>query len=119
MQYIAKIIRHRHKIHHYINDDLKEVEETVHFKIIFSFDDEYQVFKQWVKDNGGEYNYDKDNSKQLGEMPAGLVGDFKLVDEEICWCDVFTYYLLHVAGYYFLSVIDGPYKGEVYQKNIP
>ena len=32
----AKIIRHRHKYHHYLNDDLKDVKEDTHFKIIFS-----------------------------------------------------------------------------------
>ena len=31
----AKIIRHRHKIHHYLNDDIKSVEEDTHFKIVF------------------------------------------------------------------------------------
>jgi hypothetical protein len=32
----AKIIRHRHKYHHYLNDDLKEVKEETYFKIVFS-----------------------------------------------------------------------------------
>jgi len=32
----AKIIRHRHKYHHYVNDDLKSVKEETFFKIIFS-----------------------------------------------------------------------------------
>lgn len=113
----AKIIRHRHKIHHYINDDLKKVEEDVQFKILFSHPDEYDEFKNWVSKNGGEYKYNKDLSKQEGKFPKRIDVKFQTVaEEEICWCDVFTYYLLHVAEYQFHSVIDGPYKGEVYIK---
>jgi len=49
----AKIIRHGHKTHHYINDDLKSVTEDTHFKIIFSAPSEMEKFKEWIKRNGG------------------------------------------------------------------
>lgn len=107
----AKIIRHRHKYHHYINDDLKSVKEETFFKIIFSDPAEMEIFKKWCLENDGEYDYDKDNSCQRGSLPK--IESFK---DEICWCDIMTYYLLHVSGYTFLSTIH-PYKGEVYVKN--
>jgi hypothetical protein len=106
----AKIIRHRHKIHHYINDDLKSVKEETYFKIIFSAPDELIAFEKWCQENGGDYDYDKDNSCQRGKLP--VLEQFK---EEHCWCDIMGYYLLHVAGYSFHSTIH-PYKGEVYVK---
>ena len=107
----GKIIRHRHKYHHYINDDLKSVKEETFFKIVFSDPAEMEAFKKWCKDNEGEYDYDKDNSCQRGTLPK--IESFK---DEICWCDIMGYYLLHVAGYQFYSTIH-PYKGEVYIKN--
>jgi len=108
----AKIIRHRHKTHHYINDDLKSVTEDTHFKIIFSAPSEMEKFKEWIKRNGGEYNYNKEAYRQEGKMPAAVDDFFK---DEICWCDIMTYYLLHIAGYSYHSSIH-PYKGEVYIK---
>jgi len=104
----AKIIRHRHKYHHYLNDDLKEVKEETHFKIVFSDPAEFDKWKVWCLDNGGEYDYDKENSCQKGTLPK--IPMFHL---EICWCDIMTYYIMHVAGYEFYSSIN-PYKGEVY-----
>lgn len=108
--YVAKIIRHRHKYHHYLNDDLKEVKEETQFKIVFSHPDEMNLFKKWCKRNKGKYDYDKEHSKQLGKFPQ-----LEIFEDEICWCDIMTYYLVHVAGYDFHSTIH-PYKGEVYTK---
>ncbi len=108
----AKIIRHRHKIHHYINEDLKSVNEETFFKIVFSHPSEMDLFKDWIERNGGLYEYNKEESRQEGKMPKAVD---KLVEDEICWCDIMTYYLLHVAGYSYHSSIH-PYKGEVYIK---
>ncbi len=105
---VAKIIRHRHKYHHYMNDDLKSVREDTHFKIIFSDPAELNKFEKWCVDHNGNYDYDKEESLQKGALPQ--LEQFK---EEICWCDIMTYYLLHVAGYDFHSTIH-PYKGEIY-----
>lgn len=108
--YTAKIIRHRHKHHHYINDDLKSVEEETHFKILFSHPDEMDEFENWCKQHKGEYEYDKENSCQKGTFPQ-----LEIFKEEICWCDIMTYYLLHEANYVYHSSIH-PYKGEVFTK---
>jgi hypothetical protein len=110
--YTAKIIRHRHKHHHYINDDLKYVKEETFFKIVFSAPAEMDLFVNWIAKNGGEYNYNKEECRQEGKMPPAVDNLFK---DEICWCDIMTYYLLHVAGYSFHSSIH-PYKGETYIK---
>ena len=106
----AKIIRHRHKVYHYLNDDLKSAEEETHFKIVFSHPEETERFKEWCTQYGGEYDYDKEKHRQNGKLPrvAGY-------EEEICWCDIMQYYLLHVAGYQYHSALS-PYKGEVYIK---
>ena len=109
---VAKIIRHRHKLHHYVNDDLKEVKEETFFKIVFSEPSEMDLFMAWIKKNGGVYDYNKEESRQEGKMPPAVDELFK---DEICWCDIMTYYLLHVAGYTFHSALN-PYKGEVYIK---
>jgi len=106
----AKIIRHRHKYHHYLNNDLKEVREDTHFKILFSDPAEMQKFRLWCLSNKGVYDYDKEQSCQKGKLPQ--LDNFP---DEICWCDIMTYYLLHVAGYKFECNIH-PYKGEVYTK---
>lgn len=106
----ARIIRHRQKYHHYMNDDLKEVREETHFKIIFSLPDELLTFERCCMAHDGDYNYDKDKSFQLGKLPK--IAAFR---EEICWCDIMVYYLLHVAGYQYHSSLH-PYKGEVYIK---
>jgi hypothetical protein len=106
----AKIIRHRHKYHHYLNNDLKEVKEETHFKIIFSEPAEMQKFMQWCADHQGNYDYDKEHSCQKGKMP-----ELDIFKEESCWCDIMSYYLLHVAGYDFYDTIS-PYKGEIYIK---
>lgn len=108
---VAKLIRHRHKYHHYVNDDLKAVEEDVHFKVVFSHPAEMDMFQAWCKKNKGEYKYNKDASKQEGKLPK--LKEF--VGDDICWCDIITYYLLN-NGYSFYSTIH-PYKGEVYIKN--
>lgn len=105
----AKIIRHRHAYHHFINDHLVDVKDVVYYKIIFSDPAEMEAFEKWCEDNGGKYLYDKDNSCQAGEMPK--LDIFK--GDDICWCDLMTYYLCHVTGYSFYSTIH-PYKGEVY-----
>jgi hypothetical protein len=94
-----------------MNDDLKSVKEETHFKIIFSNPAEMKKFLEWCKENNGNYDYDKENSCQRGKLPE--VNDFK---EEMCWCDIMTYYLLHVAGYSYHSALD-PYKGEVYVRD--
>jgi hypothetical protein len=91
-----------------MNDDLKEVTEETFFKIVFSEPAEMDLFKEWIRKHDGEYNYNKDESKQEGTFPK-----VPMFHDEICWCDIMTYYLLHVAGYSFHSTID-PYKGEVY-----
>lgn len=106
----AKIIRHRHKYHHYLNDDLKDVKEETHFKIIFSDPQEMEKWKAWCKKHKGNYDYDKENSCQRGDLP-----ELPAFKDEICWCDIMTYYLLHEAHYKFYSTIH-PYKGEVYIK---
>jgi hypothetical protein len=111
MQQIAKIIRHRHKYHHYINDDLKAISEDVHFKIIFSDPAEETAFEQWCIKNKGKYKYNKDESKQEGKMPK--LKELKSVDA--CWCDVMGFYLTKIAGYSFHSALQ-PYRGEVYIK---
>jgi hypothetical protein len=104
----AKIIRHRHKYEHFINDDLKKVREETHFKIVFSDPEELKKFMEWCKDSKGNYDYDKDHCRQLGKMP-----ELSIFFENICWCDIMEYYLLHIAGYQYHSSIH-PYKGEVY-----
>ena len=109
----AKIIRHRHKYHHYLNDDLKSVKEETYFKIVFSAPVEFERFKKWCVENGGLYDYDKENSCQNGSLPK--IEAFK---DEICWCDIMPFYLLHIAGYEYHSSIH-PYKGEVYIKTTP
>lgn len=108
--FTAKIIRHRHKHHHYINDDLKSVTEETQFKIVFSHPDELIRFEIWCTENEGCYSYDKEKSMQTGTFPK-----LEIFKEEICWCDLMTYYLLHVAGYNYHSSIH-PYKGEVYER---
>jgi len=109
--YTAKIFRHRHKHHHYLNDDLKSVKEVTHFKIVFSHPIEMRHFEKWCQQNKGRYEYDKENSCQKGTFPQ--VEEF---ENEICWCDIMTYYLLHIANYTYHSSIH-PYKGEVYIRN--
>ena len=108
--YTAKIIRHRHKMHHYLNDDLKEVVEETHFKIVFSHPSEMRKFEKWCIKNHGKYDYDKEASRQNGKFPR-----LNLFKDEICWCDIMSYYLLHVSGYEYHSSLH-PYKGEVYIK---
>ena len=106
--YVAKIIRHRHKMHHYLNDDLKEVIEETHFKIVFSHPSEMRKFEKWCLRHQGKYDYDKEFCRQNGKFPK-----LNLFRDEICWCDLMSYYLLHIAGYQYHSSIH-PYKGEVY-----
>ncbi len=109
--FVAKIIRHRHKMLHYLNNDLKEVVEETHFKIIFSHPGEMRKFEKWCILHQGKYDYDKEAGMQKGTFPK--INIFK---EEICWCDLMAFYLLHVAGYDYHSSLS-PYKGEVYIKN--
>lgn len=108
----AKILRHRHKYNHYVNEDLKSVKEETHFKIIFSEPAELIAFEKWCEQHQGDYDYDKEESCQRGTLPK-----LEIFKEEICWCDIMTYYILHVAGYQFHSTIH-PYKGEVYTKEL-
>jgi len=83
--YTAKIIRHKHKYHHFLNEDLKSVTECTHFKIVFSHPDEMLAFEKWYKQNKGKYLYDKENSCQKGKLP-----EIKIFKKEICWCDIMT-----------------------------
>ncbi len=108
----AKIIRHRHKWVHTLNDDLKGVEEAIYFKIVFSNPQDFDNFCQWVKDNEGEYNFDKDTNTSNGALPT--IKEFG--DKKNCWCDIMTWYLLEIEKYTFHSVLS-PYKGEIYIKN--
>lgn len=94
-----------------MNDDLKDIKEETHFKIVFSDPAEFEAWKLWCLNNDGEYNYDKEQSCQRGSLPK--IEAFK---DEICWCDIMAFYLVHVAGYDFHSTIH-PYKGEVYVKS--
>lgn len=106
----AKIIRHRHKWQHFTNDDLKSVKEEVHYKIIFSDPAEMDLFKWWCKKYKGNYDFSKEYGYENGKLPK-----VKLFKDKACWCDLMTYYLLHVANYNFHSTLE-PYKGEVYVK---
>ena len=81
--FTSKIIRHRHKYHHCLNDELKSVTEKTHFKIIFSHPYEMNDFEKWCKQNKGKYDYDKENSCQKGKLPQ-----LKIFKDEICWCDI-------------------------------
>lgn len=111
---LAKIIRHRHKICKYLNDDLKSVEEDVHYKYVFSDPAEMQKMQDILGEYGGHYDYIKEENKQVGPFPDGLKD---ILGEDICWCDCFTYIVLEKMGYQFHSIIASPYKGEIYIKN--
>ena len=65
----------------------------------------------WVKDNKGEYNWDKEENEQKGTLPVLK----KFEGQDICWCDIFTYYLLHLEQWNFYATLS-PYKGEIYIK---
>ncbi len=93
-----------------MNDDLKGVKEETYFKIVFSDPAEMISFEDWCIENGGNYDYDKENSCQRGKLPK-----IEIFKDEICWCDIMSYYLLHISGYSFQSTIQ-PYKGEIYVK---
>jgi hypothetical protein len=93
-----------------MNEDLKDVREEVHFKIVFSHPEEMRLFQLWCIKNKGKYDYDKENSCQRGKLPK-----IEIFKEETCWCDIMGFYLLHVAGYSYHSALE-PYKGEVYIK---
>lgn len=111
----AKIIRHRHKIVHYVNDEIQSngifLEE--HFKIIFSHQSEEDDFQRWIKVNNGFYKWDKDTKKMSEESKLPDLDVFK--DKGDCFCDVASHYFLVVAGYSFHSALS-PYKGEIYVK---
>lgn len=109
--FTAKIIRHRHQTQSILNDRINHIDHEDHFKVIFSHPKEMEAFMKWCKDNGGEYKYNRANNIQEGELPEKIKD---LFPEDVGWCDLATYFLLHVAGYLFYSTIDGPYKGEVY-----
>jgi hypothetical protein len=108
----AKIMRHRWKHYSEMNGDLKEVREETFFKIVFSNPHDMTAWENWIKERGGEYKYNKELSRQEGTLPdvKDLFGD-----EDICWCDVMTYYIMHVIHFDFTDLIQ-PYKGEVYTK---
>ena len=89
---------------------LKMLRKKPSSRLYFPIQKKWSFLKKWCLDNEGEYNYDKENSCQKGKLPS--IESFK---DEICWCDIMTFYLLHVAGYSFYSTIH-PYKGEVYIK---
>lgn len=107
----AKIIRHRHRFEHYINDNLTAAENEVHYKIVFSDPDEFDRFCAWIKDNSGEYKFDKETNRQDGKLPELKIFEGK----NPCWCDVCSFYLLELVGYAFHSTTS-PYNGEIYHK---
>lgn len=113
MMYTAKIYQYRHEIHHSSNKTLVEIEEWIDYKIVFSHPVERIKFEKWMKDNKGLYKFNKDTSRQEGKLP--IVQGFKKGD--YCFCDIFTYYLLHVADYLFKDTVS-PYKAEIYYKHI-
>lgn len=110
---VAKVIRHRHRWEYSINDVVKSIEERDDFKIVFSDPGELRMFETWCKQNDGEWAYNKTENKMEGKLPTMKIFEQQ---ENLCWCDIFQYYLLHIAGYGFHSVLN-PYKGEVYVKN--
>ena len=110
---IAKIIRHRHYWEYSINGTVKSVDEKVEFKIVFSEPSEMRMFEEWVKQNKGEYKYDKEKNEVEGELPKMKI--FEPYKEGLCWCDIMQYYLLHIAGYEFHSALS-PYTGEIYHR---
>ncbi len=56
------------------------------FKIVFSDPLGMEILKKWCVQHEGVYDYKSEISK-----------------DEICLCDIMTYYLLHFAGYDFYS----------------
>jgi hypothetical protein len=93
-----------------MNDDLKDVREETFFKIVFSDPTEFELWREWCIKHNGLYDYDKEQSCQRGLLPQ-----LEIFKDEICWCDIMSYYLVHVARFSFHSTIE-PYKGEVYIK---
>lgn len=110
---VAKIIRHRHRIELYMNDTLTGVEEEIHFKILFSTIDEKKAFEKWVRDKGGEYEWDGNNNKVAEKSKIPEIEGYD--SNSNCWCSVGQHYLLNVAGYIFHSTLT-PFKGEIYIK---
>lgn len=107
----SKIIRHRHTYHHYMNDHLISVEDQDHWKLIFSDPNEMDRFQLWMKENKGEYVWDKEKNEHKGKTP-----DLKVFEgKDPCFCDIFTYYLTELAGYTFHSALL-PYRIEIYTK---
>lgn len=108
----AKIVRIRHRTEKFKNDERVDIDIQDEFKIVFSNPSEMKLFKDWIEKEGGKYDFDKETGFQLGEMPKPKIFE----GEDICWCDLMSYYLLHVQGYKFHSAIL-PYKGEIYYRD--
>lgn len=112
--FTAKLIRHRWEYQQILNGRVNYIEHEDHFKVVFSHPEEYNLFNKWCYENGGSYDWDRAKNKQVGDLPTKAK---ELFFEDVGWCDLITYYLLHVAGYSFHSVIaDVAFKGEVYTK---
>lgn len=109
--YMAKIYQKRHERHHFVNKTLVDVEEEIHYKIIFSHPEEMEKYEKQVKKDGGLYQFNKDTSIQEGKLPR-MKGMKK---GTYCWCDYTTYYLLYHAGYDFQESTS-PYKCEIFIK---
>jgi hypothetical protein len=106
MQNVAKIIRHRHINTYTINDRTINVSSEDHYKLTFSDSSEHKKWSEWLATLEADYSWSKAENVSIGRLPK----DFE------CWCDVMSYFLLHVHGYKFHSVIT-PYKGEIFVKD--
>lgn len=111
---VAKIIRHRHRLEHYLNEVIRKVEEDVHYKILFSDPEEKKRWDAWLEQNGGKYEWNKDQDKVTEDSNLPELKEFE--GQDICFCDVFTHYTLNIAGYSFHSTLN-PFKGEVYVRD--
>lgn len=108
----AKIIRHRHKIVHSINDDVKSVYTEDFYKILFSHEEEMQMFLEFVEDNGGKYKWDKETNKTTEDSKVPDKGVFEGCNS--CMCDVFSMFVSHFG--WEMNFISSPYKFEVWIK---
>lgn len=108
----ATLIRHRHQTQYILNDRIDKIEHEDHFKVVFSHPEMMNEFQQWCIDNGGKYDYNRRTNKQEGELPEKVK---ELFSEDVGWCDLIEYFLLHVAQFQYHSSIH-PFKGKVFTK---